>query len=117
MAKLTPSTPAHVLATTSAGRTALRVASGLSRTDTCATIVLVDGCSSPRRAGERGGFFTRGGTPIDHPGAYSRRGWSNMVYQTSSLRVVVGRDWSQAVQGAIAAQALGAAYLEMARAA
>lgn len=39
--------------------------------------------------GRRGGWFTRGGTRIHSPSAYSRRGWSNMTYRRSSLRLIV----------------------------
>lgn len=95
MAKLDlTSSTAITLSNTPAGRTWLRRYAGLSSSDTSATIVLVDGCSAPRVIGERGGHFTRGGARILHPSAYSRRGWSNMIYQTSSLRVQVGRDWT-----------------------
>jgi hypothetical protein len=43
--------------------------------------------------GEPGGWFTKGGTPISHPGAYSRSGWSNMQYITSSEVIEVEADW------------------------
>lgn len=58
-----------------------------------AKIVVVDGAEAPHTEGERGGWYTRGGTPIVHPGAYSRKGWSNMDYHCSTLHVVVGRGW------------------------
>ena len=47
----------------------------------------------PVVTGEGGGFFTNGGTPIAHPGAYSRKGWSNMHYQCETRTVYVGENW------------------------
>jgi hypothetical protein len=44
-------------------------------------------------SGRRGGWFTKGGTPIKHPGAYSKVGWSNMDYLTNSEEIEVGADW------------------------
>ena len=43
--------------------------------------------------GDRGGFFTRGGTRISHPSAYSKKGWSNMVYHCSSRAVEVSESY------------------------
>jgi len=44
----------------------------------------------PEYHGEPGGHFTRGGTPIAHPNAYAKSGWSNMVYRCSTERITVG---------------------------
>jgi hypothetical protein len=56
-------------------------------------VVAVEGDVVPTEKGH--GFFyeTRGGTRIDHPSAYSKHGWSNMVYRSSTRRVEVGRGW------------------------
>lgn len=56
-------------------------------------VEIIDGDSAPRYEGNHARYTTRGGTIIDHPSAYSSKGWSNMVYHRSTLRVVVGRDW------------------------
>lgn len=45
--------------------------------------------SKPELTGERGGFFTRGGSRISHPSAYSRKGFSNMVYHCSTRMILV----------------------------
>lgn len=74
-------------------RTLLRESAGLAPTDNFAQIDVVPGDSSPDIVGERGGHYTRGGTPIRHPSAYGRSGWSNMVYRCSTLQVTVGAQW------------------------
>lgn len=51
------------------------------------------GATEPHIEGEGWHFRTRGGTYVRHPSAYSRRGWSNLVYHASTRRIVVGRDW------------------------
>src|ERR1035438_9085886 len=56
--------------------------------------ILADGSDCPlHMQGESGGHFTRSGTPIRHHSAYSKKGWSNMVYHTSTREVVVGIKW------------------------
>lgn len=56
-------------------------------------VEVIDGASEPEIAGESWHYETRCGRRIYHPSAYSRRGWSNMVYHCSTLRVVVGAEW------------------------
>jgi len=56
----------------------------------CVPIVRVTGDSAPVVTGSRGGHFTLGGTRIAHPSAYSRRGWSNMVYRSDTRVITVG---------------------------
>jgi hypothetical protein len=56
-------------------------------------VEVVDGASGPRECGHSWHYETRGGTRIDHPSAYARTGWSNMVYCHSTRRVEVGREW------------------------
>lgn len=56
-------------------------------------IQVVDGAAAPTLAGEGWHWSTKGGKRIDHPSAYSRKGWGNMVYVASTRRVVVGREW------------------------
>ena len=63
------------------------------QTTTSVPVEVIDGHLPPKLLGTRGGHFTRGGTRIRHPGAYARFGWSNMVYRTSSRRIVVGNAW------------------------
>lgn len=43
--------------------------------------------------GRAGGWFTKSGEPITYPGAYGRRGWSNMEYHTDTRVVTVGVEW------------------------
>lgn len=38
-------------------------------------------------------YRTRGGTVIQHPYSYSKRGWSNMVYHHANREIVVGSEW------------------------
>ncbi len=61
--------------------------------DTAYPVVVVDGDQAPERRGSTWHYRTTSGIPIDYPGAYSRRGWSNMVYHPSTHRIVVGREW------------------------
>lgn len=51
--------------------------------------VVVIPCGTSGIVGERGGWFTSGGTPIAHPSAYCKKGWSNAVYRTSSQELHV----------------------------
>ena len=51
-------------------------------------IVLAE-VDKPTIDGSYGGWFTKGGTPISHPSAYSRSGWSNMTYECSTRRILV----------------------------
>jgi len=53
-------------------------------------IVRITGDSPPVVTGSRGGHFTLGGTRINHPSAYSKRGWSNMVYHCDTRVITVG---------------------------
>jgi hypothetical protein len=54
---------------------------------------VVEGSVKPRHAGESWGYTTRTGIPISHPSAYSRVGWSSMIYQPSTRRVEVGAEY------------------------
>lgn len=56
-------------------------------------VAIVEGDQAPALTGETWYWRTRGGTRISHPSAYSRSGWSSMVYEPSTLIVEVGRDW------------------------
>lgn len=59
--------------------------------------VIVDKGESypPILVGGYGGYYTRGGRPIYHPTAYSKKGWSNMVYQCSTLKIYVGEHYGR----------------------
>lgn len=48
---------------------------------------------APRTVGDSWHYETASGARIWHPGAYSKRGWSNMRYVASTRRVIVGQDW------------------------
>jgi len=56
----------------------------------CVPIVRIAGDSAPVVTGSRGGYFTLGGTRINYPSAYSRRGFSNMVYRSDTRVITVG---------------------------
>lgn len=47
----------------------------------------------PRLLGQSWHYRTRTGRRIWHPSAYSRKGWSNMIYHRSTLQIVVGDNW------------------------
>jgi len=49
---------------------------------------------APRSVGESWHYQTRGGRRIYHPSAYSKLGWSSMVYCHSTRRVLVGELWA-----------------------
>lgn len=56
-------------------------------------VVVVAGDVAPTKIGVRCHYETRGGTWIRHPGTYQARGWSNMRYCASTIRVEVGAGW------------------------
>ncbi len=72
-------------------RRAARIAANASRNNL--PVEIVDGNAEPTERGHSWYYETRGGTRIDHPSAYSRFGWSNMVYVGSTRRVEVGFEW------------------------
>lgn len=65
---------------------------GLSKFDNV-PVTLTEGDTPPMLRGESWHYETRGGSVIRHPSAYSRVGWSNMVYKGSTRQVFVGQDW------------------------
>jgi hypothetical protein len=72
----------------------IRIAAGLSIYENAVPVELSKHADKiPTVHGERGGFFTRGGTQIDHPSAYSKVGWSNMVYRKDTRLIRVGEKW------------------------
>ncbi len=62
-------------------------------TTTSIPVELIKGYYEPLMVGEAGGHFTKAGVPIRHPMAYGGKGLSNMVYKTSTRKIVVGQDW------------------------
>lgn len=72
-------------------RTAIRKLFGAS--SAVPVKVLAGGCMAPRLLGEPTYYETRGGRPIYHPSAYSRKGWSNMVKRGGDQRIVVGEEY------------------------
>ena len=56
-------------------------------------VELIKGYYEPFIIGEAGGHFTRGGNKIRYPSAYSKKGCSNMIYRTSTRKILVGQDW------------------------
>lgn len=71
-------------------RRALRT---LTRSQSWVPVRVVDGDGAPERLGAGCRYETRTGKAIDHPSAYSKKGWSSMVYVPSSVRIEVGRGW------------------------
>lgn len=76
-------------------RVVARCAAGLAKYDH-PPVVVRPGCATPTLAGERWHYETRSGIWIDNPHAYSRVGWSSMIYRPSSRRVEVGVEWLRA---------------------
>jgi hypothetical protein len=66
---------------------------GIDHHDTHVPVYVVDGHQPPKAYGARGGYFTHGGSRIAHPGAYAKKGWSNMIYICSTQKIKVGRQW------------------------
>jgi hypothetical protein len=65
-----------------------------ARASHVSSVKIESGNRPPRvTSGGSGGWFTKGGTPISHPSAYSKIGWSNMEYRTNDEVVSVGFDW------------------------
>lgn len=69
------------------------VRAALNCSGTSYPIEFEDGFSPPRQEGTYHHWETRGGRRIYHPSAYSKNGWSNMVYIPSSICLVVGKGW------------------------
>lgn len=56
-------------------------------------IKIIHGDSPPEMVGKSYHYTTKGGSVIYHPSAYSKKGWSNMIYVNSTIRVEVGDNW------------------------
>lgn len=69
-------------------RTRIRSLFGLERR-TNIPVIVVSGYGLTLK-GKKGGHYTKGGTPVSHPSAYAKRGWSNLIYQKSTLCIEVG---------------------------
>jgi len=69
------------------------IRSAASATGSTCPIKIVEGANAPSYEGE--GFYhtTRGGERVRHPGAYAKKGWSNLIYVASTLRIEVGTKW------------------------
>lgn len=66
----------------------------LAKADIFPPVYVVRGSMSPPTyRGRAWHYETTGGQLIRHPGAYSKKGWSSMVYMASSLCVEVGGAW------------------------
>jgi len=86
-------------------RRIIRNAANASRSNL--PVKVVAGSSEPLECGRSWHYETKGGSYIRHPSAYSKFGWSNMVYCSSTRRIEVGHDWLVA-QGLIAGEQLAA---------
>ena len=69
-------------------RTAVRKLAGSYRA--CPVEIIFNSSKKPKVVGSGWHYETRGGRYIDHPNAYAKTGWSNMVYCASTVRVEVG---------------------------
>lgn len=56
-------------------------------------VMIETGSRAPRECGQPWCYRTRTGKMISHPSAYSKNGWSSMVYHASTRRIVVGELW------------------------
>ena len=56
-------------------------------------ILFEEGDNEPELHGQSGGYFTKSGNRVKHPGAYAKKGWSNLVYHKSSRSITVGDGW------------------------
>lgn len=74
-------------------RTKIREMVGVCRTSNAVPVISINGAQEPELRGYRGGWFTHGGEKIDHPRAYSKVGFSNMIYLHDTRRIIVGSDW------------------------
>jgi len=63
-------------------------------------IKIVPGSITPHLVGRGYHYETHGGQVIRHPSAYSKVGWSNMIYVASTRHIVVGEDWLRAAHQA-----------------
>ena len=54
---------------------------------------VVEGYKHPEITGESWHYKTNGGKIIHYPSAYSKVGWSNMIYYPSTKSIEVGREW------------------------
>lgn len=73
-----------------ATRKAIRAAAG--KTGTNYPIEVVHGDDAPKLVGQSYYWTTPGGTLVQHPSAFAKRGWPT-VYHHSTLRIVVGDTW------------------------
>ena len=60
--------------------------------------VIPGSVQQPVLSGNKGGWYTSGGTPIVYPSAYSKKGWSNMVYKNSTRSISVGEEYLKGKQ-------------------
>lgn len=56
-------------------------------------IEINEGGNPPDLLGNRWHYKTKGGRKIYHPSAYSKKGWGNMRYVSSTIRIEVGTEW------------------------
>ena len=83
-----------ITTTTRHGRLMSRlVRSQVGERGTPTPITMVAGNAAPILTGESWHYTTRTGIRIYHPSAYSKRGWSSMVYHGSTREIIVGREW------------------------
>ena len=61
-------------------------------------VEIVDGNKPPHVCGDSWHYETKGGRYIRYPSAYSKSGWSSMVYVNSTKHIKVGKDWIKQVE-------------------
>jgi len=74
-------------------RTLARKAAGLGAYDRCPVELANAPTEAPHVVGGAGYYTTRAGVRVEHPNAYSRRGFSNLIHHRSTRRVLVGAEW------------------------
>lgn len=62
------------------------------------SVEVIDGNEAPHLAGDSWHYQTKGGGYIRYPSAYSKLGWSNMVYVNSTKHIEVGREFIKQVE-------------------
>jgi hypothetical protein len=52
-------------------------------------VIVSNKVDRPAIFGSSGGWYTRGGNAVAYPSAYSKKGWSNLVYSASTKHILV----------------------------
>lgn len=72
----------------------VRAAAGFGGRGWVPPVEIVGGAAPPHVEGKDRHYTNRSGDRIRYPSAYSKKGWSSLVYRHSTRRIVVGAAWS-----------------------